>query len=117
MARRWTGPSASERRALDELSSALKEIGFALPGSVAVRCYPCGKPSCACHASPPRLHGPYIQWTRRVANKTVHVNLSPEQLADYQVFFENARRLRELVGRLEALTISVIETDPRFNKG
>jgi hypothetical protein len=116
VARRWTGPSASQRRALRQLSAALAEVGFALPGSLAVRSYPCGKANCACHASPPRLHGPYIQWTRRVGAKTVHANLSPEQLADYQPFFDNARRLRELVEKLEVLTTSVIESDPRFSE-
>lgn len=88
-----------------------------LPGSVAVRSYRCGKANCACHADPPRLHGPYIQWTRRVEGRTVHANLSEDQLADYQPFFDHASRLRALVEQLEELTLALVESDPRWNRG
>jgi len=68
--------------------------------------FTCGKAGCRCQATPPELHGPYYQWTRKVASKTVGRWLSPEQAADYQVFIENHRRLREAgkfagVGRLK----------------
>jgi hypothetical protein len=45
-------------------------------------------------ADPPQPHGPYYQWTRKVASKTVGRWLSPEQAADYQIFIDNHRRLR-----------------------
>jgi hypothetical protein len=112
--KRWIGPSSAQRRAQAKIAAALSEIGFALPGSLAVRSYPCGKTNCACHGTPPRLHGPYIQWSRRVGGRTVHTNLSSEQLEDYQPFLDNARRLRELVEELDTLTLSVVESDPRF---
>jgi hypothetical protein len=32
-----------------------------LPGSLVVRSLRCGRQNCACHAEPPRLHGPYVQ--------------------------------------------------------
>lgn len=86
-------------------------LGLCLPGSVATRSYRCGKPNCACHADPPRLHGPYIQWTRQAGGKTVHTNLSEQQLADYQQLFDNARRLRQLVDQLQALTLEAISSD------
>jgi hypothetical protein len=114
MAKRWTGPSHAQRRAQEKLAKALSQVGFALPGSLAVRSYRCGKANCACHQSPPRLHGPYIQWSRRLGGKTVHVNLSADQLQDYQPFFDNARRLRELVEQLESLTLTLVENDPRL---
>jgi hypothetical protein len=31
----------------------------------------CGKADCACHGDPPVLHGPYWQFGRAVAGKTV----------------------------------------------
>ena len=108
MPERWTGPTAAQRRAQAKIAKALADLGLCLPGSVATRSYRCGKPNCACHAEPPRLHGPYIQWTRRVDGKTVHTNLTEEQLADYQQLFDNARRLRELVDQLETLTLQAI---------
>lgn len=112
----WTGPSPAQRRAQARIAAELAGIGFALPGSVAVRSYRCGKPNCACHAEPPSMHGPYIQWSHLVDGKTVHTNLSADQLADYQPYIDNARRLRALAADLEALTIAAIEHDPRSNR-
>lgn len=64
----------------------------------------------------PRLHGPYLQWSRQVDGKTVHANLSEDQLADYQAFFDNARRLRDLLDELEALSLAMVESDPRWKR-
>ena len=94
----------SDRRAHQRLSGALADIGFALPGSVVERHMRCGKAACRCKADPPELHGPYVQWTWRVQGKTVTRYLSPEQLARYQPWFDNARRLHQLVTELEALS-------------
>ncbi len=99
---------------LRHLRQSLAEVGFALPGSVVVRSYRCGKANCACHAEPPRLHGPYIQWSRSVGGKTLHRRMSEEQLADYQAFFDNARKLKALVAELEALSLSIVEADDRW---
>lgn len=107
-------PSRNDMATLSGIVAALGETGFCLPGSVAQRSYRCGKQACACHAEPPRLHGPYIQWTRRIGAKTVHTNLSPEQYEDYRELFDNAARLRRLVADLEELSLAVIATDPRL---
>lgn len=106
---RWT-PTAAQQQAQADIAAALADTGFALPGSVQVRSYRCGKPNCACHRDPLRLHGPYIQWSRRADGKTVHTNLTEEQLAAYQPLFDNARRLRELIDQLENLTLEAIRT-------
>lgn len=108
---RWTGPTAAQRRAQTRIAKAIAGLGLCLPGSVTTRSYRCGKTSCGCHADPPRLHGPYIQWTRQVDGKTVHTNLSEEQLADYQPLFDNARHLRELLEQLEVLALGAIRSD------
>ena len=91
------------------LAAALAEIDFALPGSVVVRHMRCGKAACRCKADPPVLHGPYIQWTRRVEGKTVTRYLSEAQLERYQPWFDNARRLRELVAELETRSTQAAE--------
>jgi len=103
-------PDATLRR----LRRSLAEVGFALPGSVAVRSYRCGKANCACHAEPPRLHGPYIQWSRTVGGRTLHRRMSEEQLADFQAFFDNARKLKTLIAELEAHTLAIVEADDRW---
>ena len=101
---------------LGEISEELSHIGLSLPGSVTTRMGPCGKQNCSCHGDPPKLHGPYISWTRKVNAKTVTRLLSEEQLRDYQQYFDNSRRIKELVRELEALSVEVIDRDPRWKK-
>jgi hypothetical protein len=94
---------------LAALAAELAETGFALPGTINVAMNRCGKPNCACKADPPKLHGPYVTWTRKVEGKTVTRRLSAEQLERYRPWFENRRRLRELTAELEALSLEVAE--------
>jgi hypothetical protein len=100
-------PFAATRKALAE---ALAEIDGLLPGSVVVRRMRCGKPGCACKADPPVLHGPYTQWTRTVAGRTVTKLLTDEQLARYQPWLDNNRRLKDLVTKLEIVSLQAIKT-------
>ncbi len=76
----------------------------------------CGKAACACKADPPALHGPYIQWTRTVDGKTVTRFLSEEQLARYQPWFDNARRVKELVAMLEVASVHTLETERQHQR-
>jgi hypothetical protein len=91
------------------LADGLAGIDGLLPGSVVSRRMRCGKPSCACRNDPPTLHGPYIQWTRTVAGKTITRYLSTDQLARYQQWFDNARRLKEIVAKLEIASLHAVE--------
>ena len=93
--------------------AAIARTGMVLPGTIIQRRTRCGHPGCGCRADPPRQHGPYWQWTRKVAAKTVCRWLSPEQQHDYQAWIDNDRRLRELLARLQALGAAALETDPR----
>jgi hypothetical protein len=104
------------RRPTNLLEIAALAAGFALPGTLADRMTRCGRPNCGCHADPPRLHGPYHQWTRKKDGKTATRILSDDQLADYQPWFDNHRRLRELITELEALSLAIAEADPRWNR-
>ena len=99
-----------------EIAAVLAGAGFALPGTVADRVTRCGYPGCRCHADPPQLHGPYHQWTRKKNGKTATKILSDEQLADYGPWFDNHKRLRELVAELEELSLAIAENDPRWNR-
>jgi hypothetical protein len=85
--------------------------GPALPGTLTVRAYPCGKADCRCHADPPRLHGPYAEWTRKIGGKTVTRKLTPAELTEYQPLFDNAKKLRALLAELQDLTLQIIEED------
>ena len=92
------GPRPDRRR-------ARRQAGFALPGTLTVRAYACGKPNCRCHADPPRLHGPYAEWTRKIGGKTITRRLTPAELAEYQPLFDNAKKLRALLAELQDLTL------------
>jgi hypothetical protein len=88
--------AACESRYRD-LARSLAEIGFIASGSVTRRLTHCNKPGCRCGADPARLHGPYYQWTAKVAGKTVTRRLSPTEAALYQEWIANDRQLRRVV--------------------
>ncbi len=88
----------------------------ALTATLADRMTRCGHPNCRCHASPPQLHGPYHQWTRKKNGKTATRILTDGQLADYQPWFDNHKRLRELITELEELSLAITEADPRWKR-
>jgi hypothetical protein len=104
--------TAAHQAALGKITAGLAAAGLALPGTLTVRAYRCGKPNCRCHADPPRLHGPYNEWTRKIDGKTVTRRLTDAELADYQPLFDNARKLRALLAELQDLTLAIIEAPP-----
>ena len=99
-----------------EITARLADVAFALPGTLADRMTRCGHRNCRCHADPPRPHGPYHQWTRKKNGKTATKILTDDQLADYQPWFDNHKRLRELIAELEALSLDIADNDPRWNR-
>ena len=107
--------TAAQRAARDKITAELTAAlatGLALPGTLTVRAYACGKPRCRCHADPPRLHGPYNEWTRKIDGKTVTRRLTDAELADYQPLFDNARKLRALLADLQDLTMEIVQAAP-----
>jgi hypothetical protein len=109
-------PSLGQRAEAKRLGAAIARIGFVLPGTLAQRRTRCGRAGCHCHADPPQLHGPYWLWTRKVASKTVTRMLTDEQALDYQEWFDNAKTLRALTSELEALSLAIVEEDPRSER-
>ena len=104
-------PSPDQQAARDRIAAELAAAGFALPGTLTVRSYACGKAGCRCRADPPRLHGPYAEWTRKIGGKTVTRRLTPAELAEYQPLFDNARKIRGLLAELQDLTMEIIEAE------
>jgi len=109
-------PAPAQRAGAARIARELARPGFALPGTLTERRTRCGRASCRCHADPPVLHGPYHQWTRKVAGKTVTRLLTDDQLADYQPWFDNQRRLRALLAELETLSLAITDADPRWER-
>ncbi len=101
---------ALQARQRTEIARRLGELGFALPGTITERTKSCGKQTCRCRDDPDQRHGPYLQWTRTVDAKTVTRQLTRDQLARYQPWFDNTRLLRELTDQLHAVSLAAIIT-------
>lgn len=65
---------------------------------------PCGKPGCRCQADPPHLHGPYWQWSRVVAGKTITRRLNEEQAGLYQEWIANRRRITMTLAKMDKVS-------------
>lgn len=91
------------------LKHAVADIGYVRRGSVTRRFMPCGKAGCCCQASPPELHGPYYQWTRKVRGKTVTVRLTKEEAQVLEEWIANARRLDKIIADMEAVSMRATE--------
>ena len=84
-----------------DLRRRLDGIGIVLRGSLVERWMPCGKRGCGCQATPPKLHGPYHQWTRKVGGKTKTVRLTKDEAAGYKEWIDNGRRLDAIIEEWE----------------
>ena len=106
-------PTPDQLEKAKRIADELAGIGFVLPGTLLERHLTCTHAGCRCHDDPPRLHGPYWYWTRKLHAKTTSRTLTREQAEEYRAWFDNERRLRALVKELEALSISIVDDDPR----
>lgn len=93
----------------EALKREVLQLDFVRPGSLVRRFMPCGNPSCRCMSRPPQLHGPYYQWSHKVAGRTVTLRLSAEQAKVCRQWVSNHKRLRRLVRQMERLSLK--ETD------
>lgn len=93
----------------DALKRELANVGYFRRGSVVSRFMPCGKPGCSCLASPPKLHGPYYQWTRKLGGKTVTVRLTQQQAESIQKWIAAGRDLDRLVAEMERISLEATD--------
>jgi hypothetical protein len=103
------------QRRYRELTDQIRELGFIATGSVVERYTVCAAAGCHCHADPPTRHGPYLQYTRKVAGKTITARLTAQQAQRYREQIANRRRLDELVAAMDQIATQVRElpsTDP-----
>jgi len=98
------------REVIDQIAA----LGPTMPGSLVMRTSRCGHTGCRCRADPPHLHGPYPVWTRSVEGRTITRSLSEEQAEHYRSWFNNTKRLRELVEELKRLTLAQARLDKRW---
>jgi hypothetical protein len=93
----------------EALKASLTEVGCFRRGTVLRRFMHCGRSSCHCYADPPKLHGPYYEWTRKVQGKTVSVRLTPEQAQLVEQWIANARRLDQILAEMERVSSRLTE--------
>jgi hypothetical protein len=97
-------PIARYERRYRALARRLSDIGSIGEGSLVRRATSCGKPTCRCQADPPRLHGPYWQWTRKVASRTQGRRLTDAEADLYREWIANARRLEAIVAEMREVS-------------
>jgi len=86
------------------LTDQVRELGLIATGSVIERYTVCTAAGCHCHADPPTRHGPYYQYTRKVAGKTVTARLTPEPANRYREQIANRRRLDQLIAAMDEIS-------------
>lgn len=91
------------------LAAELADIGFISPGSLVLRETSCGKPGCRCQGDPPRRHGPYYQWSRAIAGKTVSRRLDQREAELYRGWIANRRRLEQITTEMEKISAAAGE--------
>ena len=91
------------------LATQLAQVGFISPGSLVARQTSCGKPGCRCQADPPQRHGPYYQWSRAMAGKTVSRRLTQPEAELYQQWIANRHHLERIVTEMETLSATAGE--------
>jgi hypothetical protein len=95
-------PNADADR-YEVLKKAVADIGLIRRGSVVRRFMPCGKSGCRCQATPPVLHGPYYQWTRKIRGTTQTVRVSQSDAKLIKRWIDNRRRLEQLVADMDRI--------------
>lgn len=83
------------------LQRQITDVGFIATGSVIERYTVCGTDRCRCHGDPPARHGPYFQYTRKLAGKTLTRRLTAEQAQRYREWITNRHRLDGLVAEMD----------------
>lgn len=103
MNKRTAARLASYERRYRDLAHQLADTGYITSGSIAQRYNRCGKPNCACHAEPPRLHGPYWHFTAKIDGQTINRRLSPREAELYTEWITNDRRATALLTQMRAV--------------
>jgi hypothetical protein len=91
------------------LQDEVRGLGFITTGSVIERYTVCGTEGCRCHGDPPTRHGPYFQYTRKVAGKTLTRRLDAAQADRHRDWIANRRRLEELIAAMDDVSLQAAE--------
>lgn len=102
-------PHSEPQQHYQQLKTSLLDIGYFHRGTLVKRFMVCGKPNCACHGTPPRLHGPYYQWTRKIRGKTQSRFFTPKQAQLVWTWIAEGRKLDRIIRQMERLSLRATE--------
>lgn len=105
----YIGIRMSRTKATPKIKITIVAEGPILPGSVSTARSQCGKPNCACKASPPKLHGTYYRWTGFSKGKRTTKTISKEAAKECARRIKNYRALQ---GQLDQLVEEALENAP-----
>lgn len=57
-----------------------------------------------------KAYGPYYQWTYKLGGKTVTVNLTKDQAAEFQKAIDNQRRLDGILKKMHEVSRAILES-------
>jgi hypothetical protein len=84
------------------LAEQLAKTGLILHGTITAR-------SIESENDKGKIYGPYYQWTRKVHQKTVTVNLSQSQAKFYQQAIDNNRKMEKIINEMRSLSLKICE--------
>lgn len=90
-----------------ELKKRVFDIGIAIPGTLRETYHRCGRSYCQCMVSEQHRHGPYFLWDRRINGKLTAKSISEEDVALYEEWIGNRKKL-------EALVIQMLEVGSNY---
>ena len=88
----------SDAQRFAALKQEFLQLDYFCKGTVLKRLMKCGNKQCACHRDPAQRHGPYLECTYKVHNKTVNLKLYPEVAPLYRAAIQQHRKLRSFSG-------------------
>lgn len=84
----------------DTLKKKILDIGLVIPGTLRESYHRCGRSYCPCMESKENRHGPYYLWDRRVHGKLAAKSIAAEDVAIYNEWIGNRKKLEEAIAYL-----------------
>jgi hypothetical protein len=91
----------------------IKINGKIMPGCISKVLSTCGKPNCACRASPPKLHGPFYRWTGMINGKQATRTINKEAALECEKRIKNYRKLQK---NINEILVKALKTAPWTKK-
>lgn len=91
---------------LSKLAEQLGRTGLILPGSIFKRII---KKEVSDEGKPQKILGPYYQWTWKKKGKTVTINLTKEQVVEFQKAIDTQRTVEKIIKEMRDVSLQILE--------